>query len=499
MPLVCLTLTGRTIAENLTVLSRYRGMIDIAELRVDLLDPREIFRIRDFPGLAGLPCVLTIRRRIDGGAFEDGEGVRLVLIAKALAYARPDRLANYAYVDLEQDFHVPAVEEACRTFGTRIIRSHHFLSHIPDDIDEVWAELTADHEEIPKLAVMMRNATDLAHLYSWSTNLGGGERIIVGMGDFGVPSRILADRFGTSITYTSALALGMSGAAPGHLDPEVMQATYRFREIGAATQIYGLAGGRTVAHSKSPLLHNGAFRAAGIDAVYLPIPAEDIEDFMACAEALHLRGAAVTVPLKENILSKLAWRSPEVEDIGACNTIVRRPEGDWAGHNTDAQAFERSLLEFMGRDDLKGLRVTIVGAGGAAKSVAHVIARLGAAALVLNRTPVTAKALAKRYGFAWGSCDERSNDLIADHADLIVQSSPVGMEGAIAGDPLDWYDFRGREAVFDLVYRPEQTVFLKRAAAAGCRTINGWAMLRYQAAAQFRIWTGREPPGLYFE
>ncbi|MDA8426818.1 MAG: type I 3-dehydroquinate dehydratase [Treponema sp.] len=499
MPLVCLTLTGRTIAEDLAVLQRYRGMIDIAELRVDLLDPGEIFRIRDFPGLAGLPCVLTLRRRVDGGAFEDGEGVRLVLIAKALAYASPDRLANYAYVDLEQDFHVPAVEEACRTFGTRIIRSRHFPSQMPDDLDAVWRELTDSHEEIPKLAVAIRNARDLSRLYSWSAGLGGGERVIVGMGDFGVPSRILAARFGSGITYTSALAAGQEGGAPGHLDPETMQASYRFREIGTATQIYGLAGGKMVVHSRSPQLHNGAFRAAGIDAVYLPLPAENIDDFMVCAETLNLRGAAVTVPLKETILSKLAWQSPEVEDIGACNTIVRRPQGDWAGYNTDAQAFERSLLEFMGRSDLKGLRVTIVGAGGAAKSVVHVVARLGATALILNRTPITAKNLAKRYGFAWGGCDERSSDLIADHADLIIQASSVGMEGAIAGDPLDWYDFRGREAVFDLIYRPERTALLERAAAAGCRVCNGWSMLRYQAAVQFRIWTGQEPPRLYFE
>ena len=498
MPLLCLALTGRTIAENLAVLERYRGKVDLAELRADLLEPEEMFRVRDFPDMAGLPCILTVRRRVDGGGFEDGEGVRLVLIAKALAYARPDSRSNFAYVDLEHDFHVPAVEEACRTFGTRIVRSRHFLSGMPEDLDSVWAELSADPDEIPKLAVLPKGAGELARLYEWSEGLGEGERIIVGMGDFGVPSRILAARFGSFITYTSPLAAGLPIAAPGHLDPETMRDVFRFGEIGSSTDIYGLAGGRMVAHSKSPLLHNGAFRAAGIDAVYLPIPAEGIADFMDCAEALKLRGAAVTVPLKEEILDRLSYRSPEVEDIGACNTIVRRSDGGWAGYNTDAQGFERSLLEFMGRSDLRGIRATIVGAGGAAKSVTHVLARLGVAVLVLNRTPSTAKSLARRYGFAWAGCDERSSELIADHADLIVQASSVGMEGATPGDPLEWYDFEGREAVYDLVYRPERTALLKRAEAAGCRIANGWAMLRYQAAAQFRIWTGREPPDLYF-
>ncbi|HTX74262.1 MAG TPA: type I 3-dehydroquinate dehydratase [Rectinemataceae bacterium] len=499
MPLLCLALTGRTIAENRAALERYRGLADIAELRADLLNPEEMFHVRDFPASAGIPCILTVRRRVDGGGFSDGEGVRLVLIAKALAYARSDRRANFAYVDLEDDFHVPAVEEACRIFGTRIIRSCHCIDGFPENVGEIWKSVSENPEEIPKLAVMPRGAGELAQFFTWAEGLGGGDRVLIGMGDFGVPSRILAARLGSTIAYASPLAAGMPVAAPGHLDPRTMLDVFRFRQIGSDTSVYGLAGGRMVAHSSSPVLHNGAFGAAGIDSVYLPMPAETIDEFMACADALHIRGAAVTVPLKEDILRHLDFRSPEVEDIGACNTIVRRREGGWAGYNTDAQGFERSLLEFLGRQDLHGLRATIVGAGGASKAVAYVLARLGVAGLVLNRTPSHAKEIARRYGFAWSGCDERAADLIADHADLIVQASSVGMEGGSQGDPLEWYDFEGREAVCDLIYRPEQTALLKRAAAAGCRCMNGWSMLRYQAAAQFAIWTGQKPPELYFK
>ena len=144
MPLVCLSLTAKTIAENLAVLDRYRGKIDIAELRADLLDPSEAFAIRDFPVLASLPCILAVRRKCDGGGFVDGEGQRLVMLAKAIAYARPDQSANYAYVDLESDFRVPSVEEACHTFGTRIIRSRHHISDMPTDLNAAWTELAAE-------------------------------------------------------------------------------------------------------------------------------------------------------------------------------------------------------------------------------------------------------------------------------------------------------------------------------------------------------------------
>ena len=498
MPLVCLCLTGKTIAEDLAALDRYRGRVDIAELRADLLDPSESAAVRSFPEKAGLPCILTIRRKADGGAFAEGEGVRLVAMAKALVYARPDAGANFAYVDLESDFRVPAVEEACRTYGTRIIRSRHRLAALPADLDAAWAEVSAEPGEIPKLVVMPSGADQLARLFSWSRALPAAERILVAAGDFGMPSRILSERLGSSVAYASPLGIGMPGAAPGQLDPANLEEVFRIREIGRDTAVYGLGGGRSVIGSRSPSLHNRAFRAAGIDAVYLPLPSAEVGGFMSLLEATGARGAAVTVPHKEAVLPYLSSRSPEVEDIGACNTIVHGIEG-WAGYNTDAIGFERSLLEFLGRSDLHGLRATLLGAGGSAKAVAHVLARLGAAVLVLNRNAAKAKALARRYAFAWGSNDERSTEVISDHADLIVQATPVGMEGGLGGDPLDWYDFSGREAVFDLIYRPERTAFLERAAAAGCPVCNGWSMLRYQAAAQFKLWTGREPPSAYFE
>ncbi len=497
MPLVCLSLTGRTLAGDLAALDRYRGKIDIAELRADYLDPSEVFALRGFPERAGVPCILAVRRKSDGGGFTDGEGARLVILAKALAYASPDKSANFAYVDLECDFRVPSVEEAARTFGTKIIRSCHDMTGLPADLDAAWADLAAEPGEIPKLAVTPRGAADFARLVSWATSLPPGERIVVGMGEFGLPSRVLAERLGSSIAYTSALYAGLPVAAPGHLDPAGLESQYRFREIGRDTEVYALGGSRSVVSSKAPALHNAAFRSAGIDAVYVPMPAEDAPSLFAALEATEARGAAITVPLKETILPLLSRRSPAVEEIGACNTLVREAEG-WSGHNTDVVGFERSLLEFLGRKDLKGLRATIVGAGGAAKAAAHVLAKLGATALVLNRTLPRARELAKRYGFAYGPLAEHASSLIADHSDIIIQATCVGMENEAQGDPIDWYEFTGREAVFELIYRPDRTALLDRARAAGCRAINGWQMLRYQSAAQYKIWTGREPPESYF-
>ena len=182
MPLVCLSLTARTISENLAALDRYRGKIDIVELRADLLDPSEAFALCDFPVLANLPCILAVRRKCDGGAFVDGEGQRLVMIAKAIAYARPDQSANFAYVDLEGDFRVPSVEEACHTFGTRIIRSRHYLSDMPIDFDLALTDLALEADEIPKLAVTPHDAEDFARFFTWASSLPPGTHL-VGMGE----------------------------------------------------------------------------------------------------------------------------------------------------------------------------------------------------------------------------------------------------------------------------------------------------------------------------
>jgi 3-dehydroquinate dehydratase / shikimate dehydrogenase len=497
MPLVCLSLTAKTVAENLAVLERYRDNIDIAELRADLLDPSEIFALRDFPVLAGLPCILAVRRKCDGGAFVDGEGQRLVMLAKAIAYARPDKSANYAYVDLESDFRVPSIEEACHTFGTRIIRSRHDIEGMPPSLDEAWAELALEPHEIPKLAVTPKSAADFAVLFKWASSLPRGERIIVGMGEYGIPSRILAERLGSCLAYTSAIRAGLPLAAPGHLDPIALQETYRFRELDRDTAFYALGGGPNILSSKTPQLHNAAFRAAGINAVYVPLPSSDVPSFFAALEATGALGAAITIPIKESICPSLMRRSPEVLDIGACNTLVKAEDG-WVGYNTDAEAFERAIVEFLGVRDLSGLRVTLIGAGGVAKAIAHILSALGASALILNRTVAKARVLAQRYGFAYGPCTEHSTELVTDHSDLIVQATSLGMEGERQEDPLDWYDFSGREAVFDLIYRPERSLLLERAEAAGCRVANGWKMLRYQSAAQFKLWTGREPPETYY-
>ena len=227
------------------------------------------------------------------------------------------------------------------------------------------------------------------------------------------------------------------------------------------------------------------------------MPAGDAAAFLSALEATSAEERQSPYPSRKPLLPYLARRSPEVDDIGACNTLVREA-GGWMGYNTDAQGFERALFEFLGGDKPRGLKATLVGAGGVAKAIAHVLSRLGVRTVILNRTVSKARVLSQRYGFALRPLHGAFHRPRLRHADLVIQATVVGMDGERQGDPLDWYDFSGRESVFDLIYRPERSLLLERAAAAGCRIMNGWKMLRYQSAAQFALWTGLEPPSTYF-
>jgi 3-dehydroquinate dehydratase/shikimate dehydrogenase len=495
MARICLCLTAKTLSRNLELLEKNRKYVDLAELRVDCLDPDERFQIRRFPEMAGLPVILTVRRKADGGHFVGGEGARITLLSKGLAFAEADRRRNFAYVDLEEDLQVPSLEEAARTFGTRIIRSCHDFQGAEGDLSRRLRDLRHGGDEIAKIAAFPQTLQDLVRLYRAARETMDMEKILLGMGPLGVNTRILAERMGSYLTYTGVPdGEGHFPAAPGQTSPRELVETYRFRGISGKTQLFGIVG-FPLAATGSPAFFNQVFAAENIDALYLPFPADSLDDFLALARELELQGASVTVPYKEAILPHLLTQSAEVRSVGACNTIRYSAHG-WMGYNTDTQGFSDSLLEFMGKKNLKGKRVTIVGAGGAARAVAAMVFRLKGKALVLNRTISRARELAGLYRFSWGGLDARGGEMVEKFADLIIQTTSVGMEPDIAGDPLEEYSFSGRELVMDLVYKPERTRFLQRAAEAGCRVLNGYDMLIRQARYQYRYFLDREFPAV---
>jgi 3-dehydroquinate dehydratase/shikimate dehydrogenase len=493
MAKICLCLTGKTIARDLEVLEKYRKYVDVVELRVDHLDPDERFLIRRFPELAGLPVILTIRRVIDGGNFVGGEGARIGLFSKGLAFAEADRRHNFAYVDLEDDLKVPSLEEAARTFRTRIIRSYHNTQGVDADIAGKLRSLLHVGDEIAKVAVTPQTFEDLRALYKAARDTMDVKKILLGMGHMGTNTRILAEYLGSHLSYTAAPEEeDFPAGAPGQISPRDLVKRYRWRSVTPRTKLFGIVGW-PLKVSYSPEFFNTVFTSETIDALYVPFPSDSIESFMNLAAEINLRGVSVTVPYKEDVIPYLNSKTTEVESLGACNTLIAAP-GGFSGANTDARGFSDSLLDFIGKKDFKGKRITIIGAGGAARAVAAEIFRLKGKALVLNRTQLRARELAAPYRFAGAALDDRGAELMNDYNDIIVQTTSVGMDPDFEGDPLGLYSFKGTEVVMDLIYKPERTRFLTRAAAAGCRVLNGHDMLIRQAKYQYSCFFGREYP-----
>ena len=491
-PLVCLTLTSPTLEENAALVRKYNRYIDVAELRVDFLAPDEQLSVRRFPAMVNVPCILTIRRTADGGRFTSNEMSRTMLFGRALAFADQNPQKNFAYVDFEEDFRVPSLQDASLAFGVRIIRSCHDMEKPIKNLKAKCEAMRTTGYEIPKIAFMPKTLADVSDMFREAESMTDYEHILCAMGPLGQVSRILAYKLHSYLTYVSPEETENNISGIGHIDPVTLNDVYRFRSLSDRTTLYAVTGW-PLTKTSSPALHNSGYKINNIDALLLPLRSPSVSDVLDCAASLGVRGLAVTVPHKETVISELIKLDSEAQAIGACNTVVRTDEG-WTGCNTDAYGFQTALLCFLGVKKLRRRRVAIIGAGGAAKAVAYVVKSLGAKACVFNRTLSHAKALAERYGFDYAPLGPEAAKKIEKYADIIVQTTSKGMssegEASKDGDPLYFYQFTGTETVFDLVYVPAVTPIMARASEAGCKTCNGAEMLKYQGYKQFKIFTG---------
>ncbi len=253
--------------------------------------------------------------------------------------------------------------------------------------------------------------------------------------------------------------------------------------IDTATALYCVLG-NPVAHSLSPVIHNGAFRDNNLNAVYLAFAPEDIRDAVRAIRTLNIQGASVTLPFKESVMDHLDWIDPMALDIGAVNTLVNE-KGILKGYNTDSSAAVAPLLDH----GIKGKRVCIVGAGGAARAVAHGVAREGGYLIITNRTREKGMDLAASVNGNFVPAEEAEQIT----ADVVINTTSLGM-----APHKEVLSFPGRAlypgmVVMDVVYTPLETRLLKTAKENGCIPIDGLSMFLAQAAAQFRLWTGIEP------
>ena len=460
---LCVTVTADTMAELRTRRDQVRDA-DLIELRID--------SVRD-PSAAGAlagrrkPVIITCRPKSDGGWFAGSEEERRTILSEALSLGAE-------YVDLE--WQGSCADLMQKTGGRRIVFSHHDFSGVPADLPQLSQAMLASGAEVVKIAATAHKLADLLTLRA----VGQQTRVpvsLVAMGDAGIPSRVLAGWFGSCWTYAG------DNAAPGQISAQRMTEEFGFRRIGSRTAIYGILG-RPVTHSVSPAMHNAAFRAARVDAVYLPLAAADFEDFLTFADAINLAGASVTAPFKVQAFERADECDPVSRRIHSVNTL-RRSGARWLGCNTDVAGFLAPLQTAM---RLAGKRATVLGAGGAARSVAVALQSAGVRVTIAARRDDEARAVAALSGATVGTWPPSPGSW-----DALVNATPVGTSPDVEASPLpDGHPLDGR-LVYDLVYNPAQTRLLREASRAGCETIGGLDMLVAQAQAQFEWWTDQKP------
>ena len=256
--------------------------------------------------------------------------------------------------------------------------------------------------------------------------------------------------------------------------------------------LFGVIGD-PIGHSLSPLLQNTMLRALGEDGVYLafPVKAGTLGDFVAAARTLGIRGFNLTMPHKEDILPYLAEMTQEARLSGSVNS-VRIRGGKLEGHSTDGIGFRRAVVELMGVD-YPGKVVTILGAGGAAKSVAMTALLSGAARIhVLNRTVSKAEALCCGQETMEAHSLSAGAEVLPE-TDILISTLPVGMEG-VGGSfqTVDLSQLKAGAVCIDCIYAPAHTPFMAAAESAGHRAMNGIGMLVYQAIYALEFFLGKE-------
>ena len=263
-----------------------------------------------------------------------------------------------------------------------------FLAH--QELDQAAQRIEAFAPEFVKVVSTAQSLADNLAVLKLIEERSLSARVVgIAMGEEGIISRVLGLRAGAALP--SPLPADGEETAPGQVTARTLRDLYRVEQLDQATRIFGVAG-NPIAHSLSPLMQNTAFRREGVNAVLLPLKMHALDDLLTLLRELPLSGAAVTMPLKQEVLPHLAKMDPLTTRIGACNTLRVGADGKIVGFNTDAAGVVRPLEKRM---KLKGARIAVLGAGGAARAAVFALVDQGAEVLIVNRTHETAVALAK--------------------------------------------------------------------------------------------------------
>jgi len=256
--------------------------------------------------------------------------------------------------------------------------------------------------------------------------------------------------------------------------------------IDAQTELFGIIG-NPVWHSLSPMIHNSFFKRLARNAVYLAFEVKNLEETLRGIRGLEVRGVSVTTPFKTQVIPFLDKIEGLAKKIGAVNTIVNRG-GKLIGYNTDCEGALGALEEKM---NLRGKRIVLLGAGGAARAIGFGLKGRDCQLILSNRTKKRGEGLSKEVGCDYLPISSlvrmKAGEL---EADVVINATSLGMVPRDGETPIPKKLLKEGMMVMDIVYQPLQTRLLREAKEKGCLTVNGLEMFIRQGVAQLEIWTG---------
>lgn len=479
---VCISVAGTTVEQLLDRARRSSLISRFLELRLDYLrEPQRSSEV--VQALRGLrvACIATLRSAAAGGHFGGSAEEQLHILQNS---AR----AGAEIVDLEIEAAEHLGLQAVRSLrrSCRLLLSFHDYRETPQNPASALQRLKSFPADYYKLVTWAHRHRDNAAVLDL---LRQGRRRLVAftLGETGRPTRLLCLAAGAPFTYAAASEAEVVG--PGQMPAAQMCGCYRAQQISSRTQIYGVVG-NPIEHSISPEVHNAAFAALDLDAVYLPFRVEEFEDFLAARKAYRLSGFSITLPHKEVAADAADRLDPIASRVGAVNTVVAR-RGRWHGYNTDVAGVLRPLEK---RRKLQGARVLIAGAGGVARAAAFALADAGSRVVLVSRRPEQAAALAEEVGGETGPREHLSRERF----DVIINATPLGMAPEVKGCFFSAAELNA-PLVFETVYNPMETRLVRMARRRRLQVVLGLEMFLEQAAEQFELWTGKQAPRAVME
>jgi len=489
-PLICTPITETETHNFLAAIAEAGATADAIELRFDYLSAESLSRViselrtRQICKITK-PLIVTFRPREQGGRRD------LTLDERHRFWrSLPAEIVEaMAFADFELDLVESLGDSTPPVPWNKVICSWHNFDETPQRLIEQYDRMARTPAAVVKIATQAKRIGDCLRIFE-TIERSGKPVIALAMGMPGVMTRILALSRGAMLSF-SALRPGAESAS-GQPTIAELRDLYRAKELSPRSEIFGVIG-NPVGHSKSPSMHNAALQAMGRDGVYLPLEVDNVDEFVRdfvrpTTRKLdwRLRGLSVTIPHKLAIIPHLDCVDATARAIGAVNTVVVEGK-ELHGYNFDCASAMKPLDRLM---NVRGVRVAVIGAGGSARAVCYGLRERGADVAIYARDLKKAQTLADEFTMQTALLESFKGE-----ADIVINCTPIGMHGHSQGQsPVPADALRRVKLVYDLIYAPEETALLAAARSAGCQTLGGLAMLVAQAAEQFRLWTGVEPP-----